>query len=75
MLRREKAAERRADPGLKAAIEKIGVSGIACACGVTAASVSDWKRIPAERVAAVAQASSLPKSTLRPDLYDREAAA
>ncbi len=74
MLRREKAAERREDPGLKAAITAIGVKGIADACGITAASVSDWDRIPAERVAAVAKASGLGRHELRPDIFEDAAA-
>ena len=75
MDRRDKAAERREDPGLKAAIKAIGVTGIAKACEITAASVSGWDQIPPERVAAVSRDSGLPKYILLPDLYDAPANA
>lgn len=74
MDRRERAAGRRKNPGLKAAIAEIGIAGIAKACGITTASVSGWERIPAERVAEVSKASGLSRHQLRPDLYERAVA-
>lgn len=42
--------------------------------GISGASVSNWARIPAERVLAVAKFTDLPPHVLRPDLYPVPAA-
>ena len=58
------------DSGLDAAIRAAGgVSELARRIGISQPSVSNWTRIPAERVAAVEAATNLSRATLRPDLY------
>lgn len=42
--------------------------------GLTRAAVATWKRVPAERVRAVADITGIPLHELRPDLYDPPAA-
>jgi TorA maturation chaperone TorD len=42
---------------------------LARALGISQPSVSNWQRIPAERVLAVESLTGVPRSTLRPDLY------
>ena len=56
--------------GLEAAIRAAGgVGALARALGISQPSVSNWQRIPAERVLAVESLTGVPRSTLRPDLY------
>jgi TorA maturation chaperone TorD len=56
--------------GLDCAIAAVGgVGELARRLGLSQPSVSGWRRIPAERVSAVAEATGLPRTTLRPDLY------
>ena len=62
------------DDGLKAAIKKIGVSGVARACGITSQAVSQWTRVPAGQALTVERASGVSRHRLRPDLYPRERA-
>lgn len=57
------------DAGLKAALKAAGgVAALAAALGLTKGAVSQWRRVPAERAAAVARLSGLPVSRIRPDL-------
>lgn len=59
------------DPGLDAAIRAAGgVGELARRLGVSQPSVSGWKRIPAERIAAVEAATGLRRDQLRPDLFE-----
>ncbi len=46
-----------------------GVTRLAEAIGVTRSAVSQWPRVPAERVLEVERASSVPRHELRPDIY------
>ncbi|MBI4273266.1 MAG: molecular chaperone TorD family protein [Rhizobiales bacterium] len=63
------------DPGLEAAINAAGgVSELARRLGISQPSVSNWNRIPPERVISVEAATSVPRSILRPDLYNGELA-
>jgi len=39
--------------------------------GITSQAISQWRRVPAERVLAVVRATGLPPHRLRPDLYER----
>ncbi|MDO9708715.1 type II toxin-antitoxin system CcdA family antitoxin [Paracraurococcus lichenis] len=59
--------------GVEAAIVAAGgVSALAAAIGISHVSVIRWRArgvIPAERVAAVAAATGLPRQALRPDLF------
>jgi DNA-binding transcriptional regulator YdaS (Cro superfamily) len=42
---------------------------VARALGITHGAVSQWRRVPAERVIAVEALTGFPKERLRPDLY------
>jgi TorA maturation chaperone TorD len=58
------------DPGLNEAIKAAGgVGALAQKIGISQPSVSNWTRIPAERVVAVEAITGVPRSVLRPDLY------
>ena len=58
------------DPGLSAAIRAAGgVSELARQLSIAQPSVSNWTRIPAERVVAVEAATGVDRAVLRPDLY------
>ncbi|HEY8567165.1 MAG TPA: Cro/CI family transcriptional regulator [Beijerinckiaceae bacterium] len=46
-----------------------GVSALARLIGVAQPSVSNWQRVPAERVIAIETATGVSRSLLRPDLY------
>src|SRR5262245_2787502 len=59
------------DLGLSQAIDAAGgVSELARRLGIAQPSVSNWTRIPAERVAAVEAATGIDRRRLRPDLFD-----
>lgn len=56
--------------GLEDAIRAAGgVGALARALGISQPSVSNWQRIPAERVIAVEALTGVPRAALRPDLY------
>ena len=58
------------DPGLDEAIRVAGgVSELARRLGISQPSVSNWNRIPAERVLDVEAATGIERMVLRPDLY------
>jgi TorA maturation chaperone TorD len=58
------------DFGLEEAIRAVGgVSELARRIGISQPSVSNWDRVPAERVIAVESATNIPRAILRPDLY------
>src|ERR1051326_565701 len=58
------------DPGIAAAIEAAGgVGALARKIGIAQPSVSNWIRVPAERVIAVEAVTGVHRSVLRPDLY------
>lgn len=58
------------DEGVQRAIEAAGgVSALARAIGVAQPSVSNWTRIPSDRVVSVEKATGVPRHLLRPDLY------
>lgn len=57
-------------PGLSEAIRAAGgVSELARRIGISQPSVSNWVRVPAERVLAVEAATGIDRAVLRPDLY------
>jgi TorA maturation chaperone TorD len=63
------------DAGLQEAIRAAGgVSELARRIGISQPSVSNWDRIPAERVLAVESATGVARSVLRPDLYSESSA-
>src|SRR6195256_2066772 len=65
------------DPGLSEAIQAAGgVSKLARHVGVSQPSISNWDKVPAERVLVVEAATGIDRKVLRPDLYqERDEAA
>jgi TorA maturation chaperone TorD len=58
------------DRGLSEAIQAVGgVSELARRIGISQPSVSNWDKVPAERVLAVEAATGIARVRLRPDLY------
>ena len=58
------------DRGLNEAIHAVGgVSELARALGISQPSVSNWTRVPAERVMSVETLTGVSRVVLRPDLY------
>jgi TorA maturation chaperone TorD len=58
------------DSGLSEAIQAVGgVSELARRLGISQPSVSNWDKVPAERVLAVEAATGIARVRLRPDLY------
>ena len=58
------------DAGLDEAVRAVGgVSELARQIGISQPSVSNWNRIPAERVLIVEAATGIDRKVLRPDLY------
>ena len=56
--------------GLEDAIRAAGgIGALARRLGISQPSVSNWQRIPAERVIAVETLTGVPRGSLRPDLY------
>jgi TorA maturation chaperone TorD len=61
------------DDGLDEAIRAAGgIGALARKIGISQPSVSNWSRIPAERVLSVEAATGVGREILRPDLYARE---
>lgn len=58
------------DPGLEQAIRAAGgVTELARRIGISQPSVSNWSRVPADRIAAVEAATGVARAALRPDLF------
>lgn len=63
------------DQGLQEAIRAVGgVSELARRIGISQPSVSNWDRIPAERVLSVEAATGVQRAVLRPDLFNGDSA-
>jgi len=61
------------DTGLDEAIRAAGgVGALARKIGISQPSVSNWSRIPAERVSAVEAATGIDRRVLRPDLFSEQ---
>src|SRR5260221_3925061 len=61
------------DAGLGEAIRAAGgVTELARRIGISQPSISNWSRVPAERVLAVEAATGIARTILRPDLYGEE---
>jgi TorA maturation chaperone TorD len=64
------------DAGLERAIDAAGgVAQLARKIGLAQPSVSNWNRVPAERVIVVEAATAISRNVLRPDLYGEFAPA
>jgi TorA maturation chaperone TorD len=64
------------DPGLSEALRAVGgVSELARKIGISQPSISNWTRVPADRVRAVEVATGVSRAILRPDLFQSEANA
>src|SRR3954463_15056765 len=64
------------DQGLQEAIRAVGgVSELARRIGISQPSVSNWDKIPAERVLSVEAATGVSRKVLRPDLYSEPEAS
>lgn len=62
------------DVGLEEAIRAAGgITELARRIGISQPSVSNWERVPAERVLAVEAATKVGRAVLRPDLYEDSA--
>jgi len=62
------------DQGLQEAINAVGgVSELARRIGISQPSVSNWDRVPAERVVSVESVTGINRAILRPDLFGIEA--
>lgn len=60
-------------PGLKEIRHQRGLARkIAFELGISAAAVSFWRQIPAERVLSVEKITGIRRERLRPDLYPQE---
>ena len=58
------------DEGLSQAIQAVGsVSELARKLGISQPSISNWTRVPAERVISVETLTGVSRVVLRPDLY------
>ena len=58
------------DAGLTEAFRSVGgITELARRLGIAQPSVSNWTRVPAERVVAVERETGVPRSKLRPDLF------
>lgn len=56
--------------GIEAVRDKIKVSALAEALDVTPGAVSQWKKVPAERLGDVARVTGLTPEIIRPDLFE-----
>src|SRR6266545_4708226 len=64
------------DAGLEEAIRAAGgVGALAQKIGISQPSVSNWSRVPAERVVSVEAATGVARAILRPDLYGEQQSA
>src|SRR5215470_5015924 len=64
------------DSGLNEAIQAAGgVGALARKIGISQPSVSNWTRVPADRLAAVEAATGVSRVVLRPDLFNEPVAA
>src|SRR5215510_11802501 len=64
------------DSGLNEAIQAAGgVGALARKVGISQPSVSNWTRVPADRLAAVEAATGVSRAVLRPDLFNEPVAA
>lgn len=64
------------DQGLSEAIRAVGgVSELARRIGISQPSVSNWERVPVDRIVAVEAATGISRAVLRPDLFEGQMTA
>lgn len=56
------------DKGLRAVFKKASVTEVANACGITSQAVSQWDRVPPNRLLPVSTLTGIPPHVLRPDI-------
>lgn len=60
----------REDEGLRLAIERAGgVRVLARMVGVSHAAISQWARVPVDRLKRVSEITGIPREVLRPDIF------
>jgi|TARA_R110000796_G_scaffold21207_3_gene62514 DNA-binding transcriptional regulator YdaS (Cro superfamily) len=57
---------------VKLALKALPQSRLAEGLGITTQAISQWRRVPAERVLSVERLTGVCRQDLRPDLYPRE---
>jgi len=61
------------DAPLRKALKVMGSRAkLGAALGISKQTISQWKRVPAERVMQVEEVTKIPRSVLRPDLYPKD---
>jgi DNA-binding transcriptional regulator YdaS (Cro superfamily) len=50
--------------------ERGRLTKLAEACEITHSAICQWTRVPIERVAVVERVTGIPRSVLRPDVYE-----
>ena len=64
------------DQGLQQAIDAAGgIASLARKLGIAQPSVSNWSRVPADRVVSVEAVTGVARTVLRPDLFEGAAPA
>lgn len=59
------------EPSLEAALKRIGgPTKLAKLLGIGPSAVTQWRRVPAERVPELARLTNIPRHELRPDLWE-----
>jgi TorA maturation chaperone TorD len=60
------------DPGLEQAIRTVGgIRELSRLLGISQPAVSNWKRVPADRILQIEAVTGLSRSVIRPDLYEQ----
>jgi DNA-binding transcriptional regulator YdaS (Cro superfamily) len=62
----------RSEPLQEAILAAGSVTALARAIGIAPQAISQWERVPAERVLEVERVTRVPRGRLRPDLYPSE---
>jgi TorA maturation chaperone TorD len=58
------------DPGLEQVIRTAGgIRGLSRLLGISQPAISNWKRVPADRILQVESVTGVPRAVIRPDLY------